>query len=240
MDAALNGAVDKAVNVFMDLDLVPTVVSADMLHSHCRELISDVLEWEHQKYVQDKVQVEGNDVQLLRVQVHGAWVKVSDAGNLPEGADESTLVDLRACLGTTRPLHYAQTALNGILMSLPLVLQARTDWYAAHFIHERWLLDNASRREDEQVNREFWDLDRNEMLKDVSISLFVRDAVLSRCPFLPDPTREALEHGGFVLKEDLDLLAFDPRWDAYGVENLYSLVPAPFLDVRKIVRDREG
>ena len=54
------------------------VLKLPELHTHCRELISDVLEWEHEKYVQYKIQVESNDVQLLRVQVHGAWVKVSD------------------------------------------------------------------------------------------------------------------------------------------------------------------
>ena len=66
-------------------------------------------------------------------------------GQRPVDQISTTVIDLAQCSGTTRPVHYCRSALNGILVSLPLVLQGRTDFYAAYRVHEQWLRDNVHR-----------------------------------------------------------------------------------------------
>ena len=46
---------------------------------------------------------------------------------MPPGAVESSLVDLAFCAGDTRPLHFMKMALQGIEISVLLVLDGATD-----------------------------------------------------------------------------------------------------------------
>ena len=99
---------------------------------------------------------------------------------------------------------------------------------SALWIHERRLLDNEGRRHVSQVASEFSALPREEMIKDVAISQAVRQAPSERIS-LPK-RRETLEQGGFLLQEDIQLLAYPPAWDDF--DDLLSLVPSIYKEVR--------
>ena len=58
MEAALGAAVIKAMSVVIDLDLLPSAVKTDELHSHCRERISEVLASRHGQCVLEKIREE--------------------------------------------------------------------------------------------------------------------------------------------------------------------------------------
>ena len=140
MENAMQIALDEAVMQAMDVlkDFAPEANRDETM-----QLVTKVLDHEHDQYVMERFR-EGH-TKILRVQVNKHWLRV-DSDELPENADPATLTDLAMCSGTTRPLHYAKTALNGILVSLPLIPGGRTDFYAAHWVHRQWLQDNAHRK----------------------------------------------------------------------------------------------
>ena len=147
-------------------------------------------------------------MKILRLEVGGSWVKVGDEDedNLPEGADPPTLVDLAKRNGITRPLRSANNALSNIMVSLPLILLGRSDYYTSHRIHRQWLWDNPHRKKEAEVAPES-----------------ANSVRLSACVTIAE--------GGMVLQEDLELLAYPPAWDE--VDELKDMVPATYMESKQ-------
>ncbi|CAJ1362050.1 unnamed protein product [Effrenium voratum] len=226
MDIAIHEVTQAAAEV------LSSKVADHEAHLCASELVRFILDHEHSMYQEQARSTKGEDCQELRVQVDGCWVKVE--GEMPKGADPSTLVDLMKVKGTERPLHYAKTSLHGILAALPLILEGKSDYRASHAVHVQWLKDNSHRQEAE-VTAEFADLPREEMYKDLAMSNSVRLKLLE-FPCLAQ--HETLAGGGYLTAEDVELGAYPPAWDDV-IELILDLQPLPatYESVRAVVRE---